>query len=178
MSTCQRHNAATKIKIKHMKTIKINEVDVTVTQSKTEPREGRQPFSYYRLDLAQWADKDNPMNVAEVLSHVAGYDVVTGWLQAGLDRAFQAAQREAGKDTLADDAKLTAALAYMTESKFGLSKSTNLSPAERITKEFESAKKTLVADLKAKTITHAQFAAKIAEASTRMTTDLLALPTS
>lgn len=161
--------------LKHEQTI--NDVKFTLTPAKTEPREGRASFDYLRLDVSQFADTANPMAVAEIVGTIAGHDVVAGWIQASLDRAFQAAQKESGKDTLDDTAKLKAVIAYMIEAKFGLSKSTNISPAERIAKTFETTKKALVEKLKAKTITHTEFAREIAAASTTMTTDLLALPT-
>jgi hypothetical protein len=157
--------------------VTINGVTVTLTPAKTEARANRQPFEYNRFDVQQFADKDNPMAILEIVAAVVGYDVANAMLQQSLDRAFQACQKESGNDTLTADAKLDAAIAYMTEAKFGLSKSTSLSPSERIVKAFESTKKSLVDKLKAKSITHADFAKEIAAASITMTNDLNALPT-
>lgn len=154
----------------------INGVLVTLTPAKTEPRANRQPFEYNRFDVQQFADPANPMAILEIVATIVGHDVANSMLQQSLDRAFQACQKESGNDTLTADAKLDAAIAYMTEAKFGLSKSTNLSPSERIIKSFEATKKQLVDKLKLKTITHAEFAKLISEASVTMTNDLNKLP--
>lgn len=165
-----------------MKTITINEIPVTLTPYTTEAREGRLAFKYNRLDLQQFpttddtTDTDKARAIFENLTTVATPAVVIGWLQASLDRAFQAAQKEAGKDTLTDDVKLQSAVDYMVVAKFGLSKSVSMSPSQRILKTYETVEKALKVKLKDKSITLPAFMKELQAAQLVMMTNLGALP--
>lgn len=159
--------------------ITINGVEVTLTPAKTEPRAGREPFSYHRFDIQQFASgdtqADKDRNVWETVSLIVTPPVFNALLQQSLDRAFQACQKTSNNDTLTPDAKLDAALAYMTEAKFGLSKSTSLSPSDKVMKDFDRTKALLIKAKKDKVITEAQFKTQIGEAILAMQKNLMSL---
>lgn len=157
-----------------MKTITVNDVAVNLTPATTIAREGNKPFTYNRMDLAQFNDDANPLAVAEVLHDIMGHDSFVGLLQSGLDRNFQAAQKEAGKDTLDDAAKLQAATDYMLVSKFGLNRTSNASPQERIVAEYQRIMKELKGQLTKKTINKTKFDADVMTALVKMQKDLTA----